>query len=315
MTEKFRALLASARIANAPSAVSNVVLGYALGLTLSGESDRFDGFLVALFAIMAVCLLVAGNLINDWYDRDWDATHRPERALPSGLFSPPSYLIMAVGTAIAALAIAGALGIAPAIVTALILVCIGGYTAMHKRSPWSVLPMGLCRAGLYVLGFVCAWPSGIASDGAFEWLPALVLATHALGLLSYVAGLSLTARYESMPHPPAGRKRFAHILLWLPLIAMTAWWADDQPWASGLALIPFILWLGWSLALLRQSVPKLVSAMLAGIPLVDFIATAPLAMRWLNSAATPPSTAIGLMMMPIAAWLFGLALQKIASAT
>lgn len=333
MIEKSRALLASARIANAPSAVSNAVLGFLLGKMFWGVTGGPDWLFLGLLAGIAASLLVMGNLANDWHDRDWDARHRPERALPAGLFCPTTYLIMIVGFALLALIPVWWLGTGPFVVTLLIMLCIGLYTWLHKRSQWSVLAMGLCRAGLYVLGFACAWPHDLASHSAIGlnfpgsaysfypwvksdvWLAIIFISLPALGMLSYVAGLSLTARYESLPNPPVGSKRLAKAMLWFPLLAVSAWWIPFQSMAAGLALIPLAVWLGLALTIFRRPVSRMVSALLAGIALVDLIAALPLAMAWQSSGGDQFSLALIAVCVPIAAFVSGLALQKIAPAT
>ena len=97
MTSKLHAWLATARIANVPSVISNVWLGVALGAFHWGwQSDRVLLTQGALLALAGAFLYIGGNFLNDWHDREWDERHRPERALPQGIFSPLSYLLRAV---------------------------------------------------------------------------------------------------------------------------------------------------------------------------------------------------------------------------
>jgi hypothetical protein len=92
-----------------------------------------------------------------------------------------------------------------------------------------------------------------------------------------IVGLSLAARHESLAEPPTGGLVLSRAMLLLPLAALSCWWIPYAPLAGGLALIPYAIWLGLALTLLRRPIPRLVSALLAGIPLVDLIAAVPLA--------------------------------------
>jgi 4-hydroxybenzoate polyprenyltransferase len=329
---KCRALLASARVANAPGAISNVTLGYLLGYAYWDRGSTPDWSELSLLAAIATALLIAGNLANDWFDRGWDARHRPERALPSGLLPPTLYAGLAAALGAGSLAAALTLGPLPFLATALILGCVGLYTWSHKRTRLAVIPMGLCRAGLYALGFLCFWPSGLTESpemtplqpppgpfvtwARFDIARALLfLATHAFGLFIYIVGLSLAARHESLAEPPTGGLVLSRAMLLLPLAALSCWWIPYAPLAGGLALIPYAIWLGLALTLLRRPIPRLVSALLAGIPLVDLIAAVPLAIGLhLPDLAAPPLAVVAVVVPP-AAFLAGLALQKLAPAT
>ena len=82
-------------------------------------------------------------------------------------------------------------------------------------------------------------------------------------------------------------------------------------------MLPCAVWLTLSLTRFRRPVPRFVSALLAGIPLIDFIAALPLA-----TALAVPDAGIHQQPMLLATvlgpWLaFGsaLLLQKVAPAT
>lgn len=328
---RIRALLASLRIANAPSVASNVVLGFLLGAFLLGGVPPHWVDLGLLVA-SGLALFFAGNLANDWHDRDWDARHRPERALVTGAFRHSSYGIAALALGIGALGLAAAVGPVAVAVALTILASVAFYTRIHKRSPWGVVPMGLCRAGLYLLGAAGAikqhremlgW---LAEAGPSTPLPgtspldfshaAAVLAIHALGLFAYVVGLSLNARYESLADPPPGPRFLARASLLVPPLAMSCYWVAGLPMIALAGLLPYTLWLLLCLTRFRKPVPRLVSALLAGIPLVDFIAAAPLAFH-LHPDPGPslqPVSALALA-VPLLAFAFARLLQRVAPAT
>lgn len=330
-----RPLLATLRVANAPSVICNVVIGYLLGRYYWGDAQAIGPVLLWL-SLSALLLYFAGNLANDWFDRDWDKTHRPERALPQGVFRSATYLEAAVVTAVLGIALAfvasGRSGVTALGIAALIVI----YTRIHKRSAWGVLPMGLCRAGLHVMGFLAAWPTDLwqppelpstvgSPDASFTINPSFVyqdigrgilfIATHAIGLLAYIAGLSLAARCESQDHPPQGTLILSRALLLLPLAALSSWWIPWYPLHGALALIPFAIWITLSLTLFRKPIPRFVSALLGGIPLIDWIAAIPLATTFvLPGEPTPPAAWIAFLLPPLA-FLTALLLQKFSPAT
>ncbi|HEX7262211.1 MAG TPA: UbiA family prenyltransferase, partial [Luteolibacter sp.] len=143
---KIHALLSTARVANIPSVMSNVWLGVMLGLVhgmvhVTASLWQKAGFL----AVAAVLLYVGGNFFNDWMDRKWDARHRPERALPRGLFAPGLYAGLAAGLIGAGVTLAFVAGLRSGMVALGIAVAIVIYTLAHKRTAWAVVPMGICR--------------------------------------------------------------------------------------------------------------------------------------------------------------------------
>ena len=311
---KIRALLATLRIANAPSVVSNVFLGWMLGVALAIDSDVYGvvsrlPFLVCLAGLL---LYFAGNLANDWFDRSWDEQRRPERALPSGLFKPGSYLAASLLCASVGCILAFRESLACGVCALGILACIAIYTRYHKQAIWAVIPMGLCRAGLYALGMasILQDPRAAGELGAEPWKFALgnwiTLAPYALGLFCYIAGLSLSARYEGMENAPPGPRLISKCLIAFPLLAMPCLTMPGWPVMSLLGMIPFAMWLALSFTRYAKPIPAYVSALLAGIPLVDLIALTPIA--WWEGK-------LEFLAVPLVAFVTGRALQKLAPAT
>ena len=299
---KIYALLATARIANVPSVVSNLGVGVLLGSIEAGADFSWPWLLM----IAAVLFYVAGNFFNDWADREWDAVNRPERALPRGMFSAKAYLAAAFGGAVIGLGLTAVHGFGALLVAAVLVWLIWIYTRVHKRAAWSVIPMGLCRACLPVLGYV-AMRGGIAGPALFP----------AVGLFVYIVALSLSARWESKAEVPEGKKMLSRSLLvaagvvpaLLPLLVM--------PMFGWIGMIAFFLWLGLCVTKYRSPVPAHVSALLAGIPLVDWVMLLPMAMIWMKLGRVDPfdpmfSVAV---FLPPAAFVLGRLLQRVAPAT
>lgn len=333
MNEKVHGWLATARIANVPSVISNVWFGIALGAYHWGwENDRqlfIDG---ALLALSGFFLYIGGNFLNDWHDLAWDEKHRPERALPSGLFSPLSYLLRAVRFLGLGVVIAALVNSYCTIVAATIVANIVIYTRWHKKAIWPVIPMGLCRALLPVMGYLAVAANAhpalsffTMSEGGKVHLSPSSLETgktigfitlHAAGLFVWIVGLSLTARYESIPNPPPGPKLISRVMLFLPIFIMSVWWMRWYPLLTLMGMIPFVAWL---LLLIgkKRPVPVLVSGFLAGIPLVEWITCFPLALSQVpagDSVAKHPVLAVTLL-LPAVTFILGRRLQAVASAT
>jgi 4-hydroxybenzoate polyprenyltransferase len=307
---KCHALLSTARMPNIPSVMSNVWLGIAVGLSMSQLDHRpLPWALIVSLSAAGTALYVAGNFFNDWMDRTWDASHRPERALPRGLFSPALYLTLTVVLTGLGMLLAATANRECAAVAGLIVLNIIIYTIWHKRSAWAVIPMGLCRALLPMLGFAATGMS------IFQSPPIIAMA---LSLLCYIAGLSLSARHESMAHPPRWVSRVSRSLFALTAALMFgATYQLTQSLGFGVVgLIPYAVWLALGLTLHRKPVPRHVSSLLAGIPLVDAMALLPLALALASGAAPWISPfSLACFAVPPLAFLAALSLQRLAPAT
>jgi hypothetical protein len=299
---KLHALLSTARVANIPSVVGNVWLGVVMGDVVDPEAPWN---LASRLALAGVALYVAGNFFNDWMDRRWDAEHRPERALPRGLFAPALYAWLAAGLGLLGLALAASVNTRCAITAGIITGSIGIYTLWHKRSAWTVIPMGICRALLPVMGYMAVQPY---VDGIW---PA------ACGLFCYIVGLSLSARHEAMAEPPPHVAVMARGLL-LATAVLMAWQHKDfsQTPLRGLAgALPYLLWTSVCLRYRRRPVSALVSGLLAGIPLVDWMVLLPVFLSLASYGMGWSGLAIACLAIPPVAFLSALLLQRLAPAT
>ncbi len=176
----WRTALKLGRVSNLPTVWSNVIAGCAL----AGGAPLY---VVVTVAVATSAMYVAGMFLNDAFDRNIDARERPERPIPAGEVS-----VDAVVVAGAALLTAGAAALAAinnqsglaglALAGAILL-----YNWHHKGNAVAPFVMGLCRALVYI-----AAASAVVPD-----LPTTILAPAA-ALLAYVAGLTYTARQESL---------------------------------------------------------------------------------------------------------------------
>ena len=187
-----RAWLEILRISNLPTVWTNVLVGAVLSVAVARPSNPeiVPGLVIAIVA--GSCLYLAGMVFNDVFDVAIDRRERPGRPIPSGRISRNAAaafgtVLLAIGIGLPWLhgVIAG--GIATGIGLMLL-----AYDALHARTAWSVLLMGGCRAGLYVLGMACLnEPSGVDADDG------LLLAVIVGGVAAiHVAAFSMVARDE-----------------------------------------------------------------------------------------------------------------------
>lgn len=321
-----RALLATSRIANVPSVIVNVLTGM-LMMQWWSEASLSSEPKVWLGVVSACLLYLSGNFLNDWYDRAWDSTHRPERALPSGLIAPRSYLLISVLMMATGAALAGWIDQSVLAVYAAIAILVMAYTLIHKRHAGAIWLMGGCRAGLYLMGMMILSPNLAAVENLRQ---AALSPTHALvssiflfapmvGMTCYIAGISLLARYESKAvlHPRV--KWWALGLLLMPLLTHTIF-SSAHAFSLGAGAWKQVAWIGaapllfWTLRSVwqRGAVSEKVARLLAGIVLVDGV-------YWWTSASTLHVVMGGGQVDPTLVPLYALAaallLQKVAPAT
>jgi len=261
---KARTLLELGRVSNLPTVFSNVLCGAAL------TGERLRPLPLAMALLAGSLFYVGGMFLNDAFDATVDAKERPERPIPSGRATRSSVLGMGFGmlaageallaiSALSGLAPSGALlpaaGWAPA--TAVIV-----YDRFHKGLAWSPVVMGLCRAGLYVVG-----AASVAEHVDFG------VGLAALTLLLYVVGLTHIARFENAS---AVGRIWPTLFVFSPVAL-----ALSQPIAQVRAGVPMLVLtlvsIAWSLRALGfaraggRSIGRAVVALIAGISLIDAV--------------------------------------------
>ena len=258
LIRQLRTLLVLGRVSNLPTVWSNCLAGWWLG----GGGN--SGILPLLF-FGASALYTGGMFLNDAFDAEFDRQRHPSRPIPSGAISLAavwrwSFALLGLG----ALALA-VLGKTTGVLTLALLGCTIIYSATHKAitaSPWL---MGLCRFWVYVI----AGSTGVGGvNGGPIWC--------GVALAIYVAGLSSVARRKSFRGPVP---YWPLLLLAAPVFLAMLMNAGDARKDAMLLSLLLVLWVARCARTIFQTgevnVGRIVSGLLAGIVLVDWLAVAP----------------------------------------
>src|SRR5436190_2216147 len=175
----WRTLLILGRVSNLPTVWSNCLAGWLLG----------GGGTLWIFVVLclgATCLYLGGMFLNDAFDVEFDREYRTERPIPSGQIALDEvwrwgFGWLGFGTVILVL-----LGKTTGALTALLLLCIVLYDAVHKHVGLSPVLMSACRFFLYL----------VAASSALQGVTGRAV-WSAFALAAYIAGLSFLARQES----------------------------------------------------------------------------------------------------------------------
>jgi 4-hydroxybenzoate polyprenyltransferase len=128
-----------------------------------------------LMPLSSACLYWAGMALNDYADRDLDATERPERPIPSGRVTPSTALGLSAALTVAGVGAAAAVGgRRSAVVAAALATSVWGYDLSAKSGPLGAAGMAAAR-GLDVLLGASAGPRGSMRRAV---LPAALVAGH-----------------------------------------------------------------------------------------------------------------------------------------
>jgi 4-hydroxybenzoate polyprenyltransferase len=254
MKSNLKSWLVLTRCSNLPTVWSNVISGWLLGMAAVIQNPTVvvpSALSGTLFIILlGISLLyVAGMILNDVFDYEWDCKNRPERPLPSGFISRSKakwvgIIILLLGLALSAFSAGRFFKL-----TFLLTIFILWYDVAHKGNPLAPVVMGVCRALLPIIGFMVATRHGI-----YE-LPSTVY-VHAAVLGIYTYALTWVAKYELTPAKNSYWIERLLFLIPLPLIV----YGNYTYWSLG-ALIFYVLWIIFSNR--RHPTPSGISARVA----------------------------------------------------
>ena len=285
-----RALLRLCRIPNVFTAFANVAAGVLLAR--GGAFALRDGLLLAASG----CIYLAGMVLNDFFDRDWDALERPERPIPLGEVAPGLALALGVALLACGVALAASFSSVAGSVAAGLACAVLLYDGGIKTGPLGPLAMGTCRFINVCLGMTAAGTS--APPEAWMWIAPLTMG-------AYTAAITSLSRDEVVGSR-TGRARRAVIEVAVVLVAALAALAAASP-ASHLGgflwLAPFAGFVAWRArgvfgpVLAEPSAAAIGRAVGGGILLMPAIDAAMVA------AAGWPEAALAVTAMAVPAWL------------
>jgi len=252
-------LLHLGRVSNLPTVWSNVLA--ALGLSGVAPLD----VRLSLLLISLSLFYLAGMALNDAFDADYDAIHRPERPIPSGRLLRRWVFGLGFGLLAAAMLLLfiagqiGGMGVPSLVAGNALAASIVFYDWRHKGCWYSPIVMGATRSLVYL-------SVGLVYLGE---MPPLLL-FGALALMSYIVGLTYVAGQENLAQFSQAWP-LAFLLaasLYLGRVAL------DQPWALWI----WLAWNGWMLSALyllvrsrTGDIGRAVSRLIAGVALLDAV--------------------------------------------
>ncbi len=264
-----------ARLSNLPTALSNVLVGLAIGLSVTGEPWPIDTTIRLMIGI--ACFYIGGMALNDLADVEHDRRHRPERPIPSGRITRRGALVFILGCfalgLIACFLAAPAAGLASlGLLTAIVL-----YDLLHHRLAISIVFMGLARGLVYLTAALAITPE----------LPPDLIAPMALAITIYIIMVTVVARGEAANR--LGRSRRLSMTMILIAIAPALFIFPQQQVEavilSGLILIGWLVFNQRHLLLHPPRLPAAVMGMLAAICLIDAFYLALLEQRGMAALA------------------------------
>jgi 4-hydroxybenzoate polyprenyltransferase len=256
---KFRALLATGRVANLPTVWSNVIAGFVashayLDYSLD-DSTPFWGWLLTFLLLSTSMIYTGGCMLGDARDINFDRKHRPNRPLPQGVVSIRFITLTAWSLLLAGLllislslpfsVLAGfdvewkklvaafkskdileTLQLHVALIATLLVGTVVTYAFTHKKNRLTALPlMASCRLLLVFLAISAAhlsvfdYWSGDAPLLDLTWIRPWMI-LMAGTIGLYTLLLSWVASTESLPGKFPYRKILAACMLALPAITI-----------------------------------------------------------------------------------------------
>jgi len=263
----WRTLLDLGRVSNLPTVWSNCLAGWLLGG--AGSGWRFMALCLG-----ATCLYLGGMFLNDAFDLEFDREFRRERPIPSGRITLDEVWRWGFGWLGAGTVILVLLGQTTGALTAILLLCIVLYDAIHKHVGLSPLLMATCRFFLYL---VAASAAGRGVTGLAVW--------SAFALAAYVVGLSYLARQESTR---GALNSWPCSLLVAPIVLALLVNVNEYRHPALLLCAMLGLWIvrcvRHAFLISEPNIGRAVGGLLAGIVLVDLLAVAGGGSAWTSCA-------------------------------
>lgn len=193
------------RISNAPTVVSQVFAGAAVGWYSLPLGDVIPLGPLVLVVVGVLLAYLAGMILNDVCDAHIDASERPDRPIPSGRIS--LFIARFVGGSMLLIGVSMLAVASPATLPWAVALgaCILAYDMLHTLSAVSFMLMASCRGLVPVIAALAI--SGNADQSVLAWTAAAAFA--------FIAAVSIAARNEM-----TGFGLIARVAAWsLPIAA------------------------------------------------------------------------------------------------
>jgi hypothetical protein len=238
------------RVSSLPTIVTNVLAAVAL----AGNHPK--PLTIAIACIAMSILFVAGSLLNDAFDRDFDRIDRKDRPIPSGAVTAgfvfdAGFVLLGLGILlIVLLALVTGAGGKPILSVVALGALIIFFDADHRDNPLAPLLMGLCRGAVYTTAALLV---------RHDLCPEVLVGTALV--VAYFTGLAYVSRGTLSTLWPLG-------LLALPFVVA---WPNG---ITGFAIYAgYLVWVLRALFVLRGR-PMKAASLVAGISLLDALLVA-----------------------------------------
>ncbi|MCH2148267.1 MAG: hypothetical protein MK095_02410 [Phycisphaerales bacterium] len=251
------------RISNAPTCLSNVLVGCAIGMASVPDTE------IATFIDPAAVLWVIGSVfgfyfggmaLNDVLDVRQDQASGAPRPIAQGHIGRMPAALVAIALLAFGVVAAALSGGANGLITGLtLLACIVIYDLWHRATWPAMILMGCCRGLVYVL----------AACSVTDQPDTTMLLVLSLGLSLHTALITGIARSERTTTRPA--IWYVALLPLAPCGALAL--LHDQGGTTSIAVfgIMLALWLGRITGMLRDTPPRVIPAVLAGLSAIALL--------------------------------------------
>ncbi len=227
---KSQAWLGMMRISNAPTIISNILVGTAIAMQMQSEYFTWNPSFDLFFAICILAVYFAGMVLNDAFDAIHDKKHRPDRPIPSGVI--PRFTAWAIGLILLGAVSVFGFGHGAANGLILLVAAVLLYTFFHRWLLPAILFMALCRGLVYII---------VANPEHANDLTLLLTFCSALAL--YTAMLTFIGRFENKKDTSLAWVTW--LLLLPPLYVVATQLPTAWPAVIPLACMVYWIWRAW----------------------------------------------------------------------
>ena len=251
------------RISNAPTCLSNVLVGCAIGITSVPDAaiTTFIDPYAVLWALGSIFAFYFGGMVlNDVLDAPRDRASGAPRPIARGRIARMPAALAAIGMLAFGLVAAALSGGSSGLVTGLaLLTCIVIYDLWHRSNWPAMILMGCCRGLVYV----------IAACSVTQQPNVTMLLVFGLGLGFHTALVTGIARSERTSNRPS--IWFVALLPLAPCGALALMHDQGDTTATAICGIMLALWLGRIGGMLRETPPRVIPAVLTGLSAIALL--------------------------------------------